>query len=292
MGCGASKSVNVQAGSAPVQQAPAAAPQQASVVVVVQAKPATPKPVDEAVTVEVIVPAPAATVSNKEDKTVGKETGPDSGLENNDDDIAIPADEAEEADCDRPPTPDLTIVGTKANSRLRAALSAVNNETDLDDTERESSASTTRSAVISERPSSRGGMAFDMTFDGEQSRTRAPARLEKLRTRTRSAEMTVDELKDKLVAAEARREAYEKRLKEKLSKETEKVEKVQQQHAVDTSASLKSNQEDKESKVLENREANLRKIREKLKAREEHARKVREAKRLSSSSLPEAVPVN
>ncbi len=48
--------------------------------------------------------------------------------------------------------------------------------------------------AILERPSSQGGLAFNMTFDGEQARTHAPARLEKLRTRTRSAELTVDEL--------------------------------------------------------------------------------------------------
>ena len=76
-------------------------------------------------------------------------------------------------------------------------------------------------------------------------------------------------------------------MKEKLSKENEKVEKVQQQHSnivTLTPTKVKAEKDSKENKVLENRENNIRQIREKLKAKEEHAKKVREAKRLSGNA--------
>jgi hypothetical protein len=148
--------------------------------------------------------------------------------------------------------------------------------------------------VIAERPSSRGGLAFDMTFEGEQSRARVPARLDKLRSRTRSSEMSVDELKLKLAAADARRQEYESRLKDKMKQESNKAERIQQAHAsADVSTLAKTEQSQKENKAIENREANLKAIRERLQAREERAKRVREAKRASGSSrdFANAAPV-
>jgi hypothetical protein len=177
---------------------------------------------------------------------------------------------------------DLAVTGTKISSRIRSAISAASEASGaLADSETDDVLNS--SAVIAERPSSRGGMAFDMTFEGEQARVQVPARLEKIRTRTRSSEMSIEELQQKLAAADARRQAVEQKLKEKLSKESEKIEKVQQVHAA-LEPVKKSEVVEKENKALENREANLRSIRDKLRAREEHAKKVRENKRLSGGA--------
>ena len=273
MGCGASKNIAVQQASNDIVPKPAT-PQETITV-----KPATPQVVvvetktvqPPSVQADILVITPAANetdsnaVNNKTGqlntkplivgKIINQPSSSDSGLESNDE-----------------------------NSKKDTSSQA---ETEGEEV----------TPVIMERPSSRGGLAFDMTFEGDEARVRAPARLEKLRTRTRSAEMTVDELKAKLEAAESRREVYEQRLKEKMNKETQKIEKIHQiQQAVDVAVTQsKTTMEDKENKVLENREANLRKIREKLKAREDHARKVREAKRSSGSRsdlMPTEVPVN
>lgn len=191
---------------------------------------------------------------------------------------------------------DLTTVGKRA-SRIRSAISAASDASHLADTESDSNSFEAIPApTIAERPSSRGGLAFDMTFEGDQARARVPARLEKIRTRTRSSEMSIEELQAKLAAADSRRQSVEQKLKEKMSKEVEKTGKVQQQLTQNLEGMKKTEVVEKENKVLENREANLRSIREKLKAREEHARKVRENKRLSGSvadlSAAQPLPVS
>ena len=126
---------------------------------------------------------------------------------------------------------DLAVVGTKVSTRGRSSIASSSvtqppsqqqqpststttkkeNTRPVDDVENDENDENAMEAAranakILERPSSRGGLAFDMTFDGEQSRQRAPQRLEKLRTRTRSAEMSIHELQEKLAAAETRRQ--------------------------------------------------------------------------------------
>ena len=100
--------------------------------------------------------------------------------------------------------------------------------------------------------------------------------------------MSLEDLKAKLEAAESRRVSQENKLKERMSREGVKAEKIQEQLASTdgTNDELKSKVDDKEAKALENREASLKALRDKRKAKEEHARKVREAKRLSSQLSP------
>jgi hypothetical protein len=66
-----------------------------------------------------------------------------------------------------------------------------------------------------------------------------------------------------------------------MEREVQKVERVQQQqqgqHSQETDKVKAIGAKD--NKVLENREAQLRALRQKLQAKEEHAKKVREAKR-------------
>jgi hypothetical protein len=200
---------------------------------------------------------------------------------------------------DRPPTPEFTISGTGikgllAASRAQQSAKASDEARESHDeafTERESSAGTVRSAasdtaVVLERPSSRGGLAFDMTFEGQQARSSLPARLEKLQlARTSGREdMSIEQLKEKLAAAENRRIIYEKKLKEKISREMAKVEKVQAVHQEHEGRKdeVASKALEKETKVLEKRQASLQQLRDKLRQKDEHAQKVREQKRLSA----------
>ena len=132
-------------------------------------------------------------------------------------------DAAALASASRPPTPDLALAGTPLNVGSRAAqlraLAAQSRHDDAVSTPGESSASSCDSgAVIHERPKSRGGEAFDMTFAAGDARAHVPARLQALQQRSRREELTVDELKRKLEAAEMRRTSYEQALKDRLSK--------------------------------------------------------------------------
>jgi hypothetical protein len=181
--------------------------------------------------------------------------------------------------------------------RLRANAAAARGEEDAAIDSRENSASSRAttdsadsadSAVVHERPASRGGRAFDLSFEGSVSSTptRLPARLEKLQLRSKTEELSVEQLKAKLEGADQRRKAYETALKAKMAQETSKVQQVQQTHVAlkDEEASRQSEVVEKENKALLNRSASLKALRDKLKAREEHAQKVREAKRLNSSA--------
>ena len=144
-------------------------------------------------------------------------------------------------------------------------------------------------AVVAERPSSRGGMAFDMTFEGVAARAVLPARLEKLSRATPDTD--IDTLKRKLQAAEARRIIYENKLKDKMRQEAAKVEAIQAAQQEKTAESAVVKTQEKESKVLENRQAQLQQLRDKLRAKEMHAQKVREQKRIAQANGALAGPV-
>lgn len=79
--------------------------------------------------------------------------------------------------------------------------------------------------IIMNRPSSRGGLAFDVTF----SEVPKSQRLEMLQSRTQKSkpELTIQELQAKAAAAEQRKKEHEKRLTEKMAKESEKVSSAQ-----------------------------------------------------------------
>ena len=193
-----------------VQSAPASAP---------TTSPTVPAPLQTAV----IVPQPATGL------TAAPATQPA-----DDDTTAMITEDSPNADAvdmQRPPTPDLTLGGTAVKVGSRAsqlrALAAETRDDDIDNidgdedaaTPRESSATSRDSgAVVQERPSSRGGMAYDMTFAGQQARAQLPARLSQLQQRSKREDLTVDELKKKLEAAELRRTSYEQALKDKMAK--------------------------------------------------------------------------
>jgi len=274
MGCGSSKAVTVS--NAPVV-APTKGPQK---VVVGPTEPAT---------VVMKEPAIPAITPAKEPVAVRKSSPGDSGLE---DAGMITEDTAggeEIADTNRPSTPELVISGSKPAVR---ATREPDSDLDLDDPLlRDMSASSVRSApVILERPSSRGGSAFDISFEEEQQNATPglPRRLKRLEERNSSGkkkreELTLEELQAKLLAAEVRRKDYEQRLREKMQTETKKVEQYSKSANTSLNESLEKAQtetDEKEKHAVENREAHLKQLREKLKAKEERARQVREKKRL------------
>ena len=271
-GCGASKSVQTQ-------DAPAAAPTPASQKKVIVAAAAT------ATTASIARPTSA---SNNTSAPVANNTNEDAI-------ITEDSGNAQAAEHARPATPDLTLSGAAVkvtkSEQLRAMALAARDSGEEEVPDRDGSASSRDSGVVHERPSSRGGRAFDLTYDGQEQRKVLPARLEKLQRRSKQ-ELSIDELTRKLEAAEARRVGYEQALKEKLAKEGAKVHVVQQAIGARQDATLdarKSEVADKENKALLNREASLKQLRDKLKMKEDHAKKVREAKRLSTGTSGSAL---
>lgn len=94
--------------------------------------------------------------------------------------------------------------------------------------------------VVSERPSSRGGLAFDITYDSP--RKNGSSRMNSLQKKSRSQkkELTIEELKNKLETAEVRRKDYESRLVEKMAKESNKISKSEKKDIADISTHFKS----------------------------------------------------
>lgn len=197
MGCGGSKGVAVAASQAPPGNAPATKQETASVIVVRQ-DPASVQPV---------TPKQAAP-SVKSGSSTETEATEDSGY-----DETIITEKTKNVDdivAQRPPTPDLAIEGKCMTVP------------DVPAFESEEDASV---PVVMNRPSSRGGLAFDITYE------EAPKsqRLEKLQSRAQKAkpELTIQELQAKLAAAEQRRKDHEKRLTDKMAKESEKISSAQ-----------------------------------------------------------------
>eukprot|EP00047_Mylnosiga_fluctuans_P019378 m.82017 g.82017 ORF g.82017 m.82017 type:complete len:277 (+) comp8098_c1_seq1:82-912(+) len=163
---------------------------------------------------------------------------------------------------------------------------------------RETSATSTRSApVIMERPSSRGGSAFDISFDGPAPADNPglPRRLKTLdQSRKRRADLTLEELQAKLNAAETRRKELEAKLREKLAAETKKPETYTQSLNTSLNESVEKIQSDVDQKLKstsENREAHLKQLRDRLKAKEDRARQVREKKRqLAALNASQSTP--
>lgn len=189
------------------------------------------------------------------------------------------------ASVDRPATPEFELSGQNYRDSQDDLRAQTTKRKERDSYSAVSTASTitTRSApIIMERPKSRGGCAFDMTYDDEPKVKRIPARLKALEHRDKSKsgigrEATLAELEAKLYAAERRRSDYERRVKSKMAEESAKVELgtkslTRQKTTLDASI-VKS-----ESKATENREKHLKNLRDKLKQKEKRAKQVRENK--------------
>lgn len=109
----------------------------------------------------------------------------------------------------RPPTPDLTIEGKGAGGSVSEDVS---NEP---------------VPIIQNRPSSRGGMAFEITYDEPLVGGNRLETIKKRSAKKPKAELTIGDLQNKLDAAENRRKGFEEKLKDKMAKETEKVSSAQ-----------------------------------------------------------------
>eukprot|EP00049_Salpingoeca_infusionum_P000166 m.37760 g.37760 ORF g.37760 m.37760 type:complete len:259 (-) comp10126_c0_seq1:220-996(-) len=241
MGCGGSKSAEVVVAPG---QAPGAAPSTSEVtrtqsVAVAESKPAVP---EEAANSGII-----------------DESTP------NGEDIAGPGNSGV----------DLSLSGT-------AVAKPVPGDGDDDDDDddafsRMTSATSTRSAPsIMQRPSSRGGSAFEIQWDDTGSESKPPRRLQKLQhsSRKRQGDVTLQQLQKKMQAAERRRKEYEKRIQDKLKKESEKAKTIQDRQQEQQGDASKI--ESAVDKAAEKREEQRRALREKLRAQEEKRRQVRE----------------
>lgn len=147
-----------------------------------------------------------------------------------------------------------------------------------DDSLRMMSATSTRSAPsIMQRPSSRGGSAFEIQWD-DGNQARVPRRLEQLHhsSKRRKQDMTLDQLQKKLEAAEKRKAEYENRIKAKMAAETSKATGVAEDRK---NRDLENKVVEAEDRAEENREQHFKQLRERLREKEEHARRVREKKR-------------
>eukprot|EP00039_Didymoeca_costata_P009442 m.125011 g.125011 ORF g.125011 m.125011 type:complete len:232 (-) comp14484_c0_seq6:2784-3479(-) len=122
--------------------------------------------------------------------------------------------------------------------------------------------------IIVERPKSRGGCAFDITYD-EGSAPR-PRRLKSLERRNPE----VLDVEAKLRAAEKRREERNKEISRKLASDTEKgyVRLNREKMELDKKIHVS------EDRAMENRERHLQQLRDRLRQKEERARRVRENK--------------
>lgn len=288
MGCGSSKAVQVTNAPVAAQKAPQKGPQK---VVVGAVEPTTVVMKEKPTSTSTITPS-------KEPVATHKSSPGDSGLEDAGMITEDTAGGAEIADTNRPATPELVISGSKPAVRTTREPDS---DLDIDDPLlRDMSASSVRSApVILERPSSRGGSAFDISFEEEQQNAtpglpRRLKRLEELNSsgKKKREDLTLEELQAKLQAAEARRKDYEQRLREKMHHETKKAEQYSRSANTSLNESLEKAQTEtgeKEKHAVENREAHLKLLREKLKAKEERARQVREKKRQLQAQGGEAV---
>lgn len=312
MGCGSSKSVGVSS------NAPVAAPSKTQKVVVSSN---TEETTSKSVSIASSPAAEAATTTTTTTTTktatsttslatstplgkgeplpTARKSSPgDSGLEEAGIITEDTAGGEELAEDGRPSTPDLMISGGRPPVR---SSHVADSDCEADDPlMRDTSAASVRSApVILQRPSSRGGSAFDISFEEDNGSAhntpglpRRPKRLEERQSSgKKKRDLTLDELQAKLASAEARRKEYENRLKDKMQAETKKAETYTRSQNTSLNESMEKTQTDvqeKEKHAVENREAHLRQLREKLKAKEDRARAVREKKKAMQMQSPSA----
>lgn len=194
------------------------------------------------------------------------------------------------------------------------------------DSWRDVSATSTRSApVVLERPSSRGGAAFEMQWESETAR-KMPRRLDRLRAGGSSnsgggkRELSLGELQAKLESAEKRRlvgcglpvapfcvypaladppllprargvlctlKEYEARIKQKMAQASAGHRHGSAEQQAEQQASrVESTIAAKDSKAVENREAHLKKLRDRLREKEDRAREVRQRKAAAMAAAP------
>eukprot|EP00118_Oscarella_pearsei_P025116 m.307543 g.307543 ORF g.307543 m.307543 type:complete len:291 (+) comp42432_c0_seq1:56-928(+) len=163
--------------------------------------------------------------------------------------------------------PDLSISGTSLSRQKKLSGSLDVPASDMN---------------VVERPASRSGRAFDITFGGSEDSDTRKAKLTKLENaRKNRKELSREQLEERLRKATERREELEKKLLAKIAQQNEKEKKVRGtlQSFVETQSKKTEQMTENLEKNKENRAAYLKNLRDKLKAKEEHARMVRENKR-------------
>jgi len=282
MGCGSSKGVQAQ-------NAPGAPPTAVDAKVEVNTTNANNNKItvkqietgDLQASVEVIDSNNTSTIEPKERGNSAKST--DSGLAEDDEDddnngvnfVTEDTEDGEKLAGDyKPVGGSFTIEGTgfgKLRTSQRMDLgSAVSTKSAPPALEREPT------PTIMERPKSRGGQAFEMTWDDQKTPTsKRPARLKALENRGKiHREATLAELEAKLEAAEKRRQQYERRVKMKMREEADKVGTAARSLTREKTI-IGNKTESNEDKATKNREKHLKQLRDKLKAKEERAKRVR-----------------
>ncbi|XP_042896586.1 stathmin-2-B isoform X2 [Parasteatoda tepidariorum] len=145
------------------------------------------------------------------------------------------------------------------------------------------------------RPGSRavGGIRFDFV-PAENTLSKSSSSCPKLppinirkKYKRKKAELTYEEIEQKLIKAEERRK---KKLEEKLSKLNLKDRQELQATLEQQTEINRQKIEEKLTTTLKSREKHFIELRDKLKAREEHARKVRERKQMQESGFKYIMP--
>eukprot|EP01137_Pigoraptor_chileana_P015015 Opistho-2@70393 len=203
---------------------------------------------------------------------------------------------AEVAKANRPPTPEFMLEGRQVGS----------GKGDRDRVDREGSGKKKASFAkgtknvqredrdeLPPRCESRGGCAFDIELDDDETPTRSktpmgmlpslqpPPSVRRKLAPIKARPMTQEELESKQQAAEDRRKRREREVIERL--EARKQAAAQVQNALDSFVTKETSKaetiEQKLQASQENREEHLRQLRDRLRAKEKHAEEVRRQKR-------------
>jgi len=222
------------------------------------------------------------------DRDVHSASSQDSGFDDNDNIITESTRNGEAlAASDMPHSigTDFMVTGAAFGSRnkLRDIDSAKSNQSSF------STQSTASAPSILERPKSRGGCAFDVTY--EDARVTRPSRLQSLEKKRSGSNLTLEQLEKKLRAAERRRVEYETRIKAKMLQETSKLKKASTSLTREKTT-LGNTIDSKEDKATENRRKHLENLRAKLKAKEAKAERVRANRELRRLEQEEALKTN
>lgn len=190
----------------------------------------------------------------------------------------------------RPSTPDLSLVGTKIESRKKSGGK---------------SKPQTAAAILGELQSqglltatparAQNGMAFEVMIAPEFGvLKRPPPRLAKLKKRKKKqSELTKEEVEEKLKAAEARRKRKEAKMIARLntSAKERQVQAAMDSFVESQRTQTKSKMTQELDAAAQRREQHFRQLQQKLEEKKKHAEKVRQAKqeRLSQTPAPPEV---
>jgi len=187
------------------------------------------------------------------------------------------SDQQQIADNNRPPTPDLDVVGTQIQSRKSSSKSIRQGQSSKDILNGLRS-----DGLLAAFGKKQGGMSFEVMIAPEFGiLNKPPARLTSLKKIKRKKKtLTKEELEAKMVAAEERRKRKEAKMIAKLN--TSAKELAVHKVATIVEKEQKDLAEEKLTKTLDkaaaNREAHFKALKEKMEQKKKHAERVRLAK--------------